>query len=224
MARVQRQDPTLLQILSLYLLLLAFFVLLFNLSRVEDAKSRAVAESLNSTFSAENALGASPDIFVSLDGDVVNPPKLEETIGALVKTEIPVAEVTIIKPGRLIQLRLPIHEMFVRGDNRIRPDREDLVRRIATAMVDTPRGVRYDMEVILARWRGPDDEWRPTENLSVARAGRFAESLIDAGAPSGTVAGGVAAGENGWLRMLFHMRPRSEARLRLDPAIREAAP
>lgn len=222
MARALPQDPTLLQILSLYLLLLAFFVLLFNLSRVEDAKSRAVAESLHSTFSPVNALGDSPDVFVSLDGDVLNPPKIEETVGALVKTEIPVAEIQIIKPGRLLQLRVPIHEMFVRGESRIRPDREDLVRRIATAMVDAPRGVRYDLEIMLARWRGPDDEWRPTENLSVARAGRFAARLIDAGAPSGTVAGGVAAGEAGWLRMLFHARPRTEARLRLDPAIRPA--
>ena len=43
------RNPLLFQILSLYLLLLAFFVLLNSISNVEKARSRAVTGSLNET-------------------------------------------------------------------------------------------------------------------------------------------------------------------------------
>ncbi|NQU71082.1 MAG: hypothetical protein HQ514_11065, partial [Rhodospirillales bacterium] len=75
MTQVQYRDPTLLQILSLYLLLLAFFVLLFNLSRTEELKSNSVARSLNTSFSRKGQPQEEPEIFVSAEGDVIGASK-----------------------------------------------------------------------------------------------------------------------------------------------------
>jgi len=46
MRHLRGKDPTLIQVLSLYLLLLAFFVLLFNASQYDRGKAAPVKESL----------------------------------------------------------------------------------------------------------------------------------------------------------------------------------
>jgi hypothetical protein len=219
MPQAQYRDPTLLQILSLYLLLLAFFVLLFHLSRAEELKTNSVARSLHTTFSTKGRPKA-PKIFVSAQGNVIGASKeIIEKFGILVKTAFPIAEIKVVEVGRVFRARFPVGELFDPGRAMPRPERAERVRLIVKEMSNPPQGVHYDMEVMFTGSRGQDEKSALAHALSVSRAGYFARMAIEMGVPSGAIATGVAVGQAEWVEMLFHLRSGKETKLMLDPAI-----
>ena len=220
MPQAQYRDPTLLQVLSLYLLLLALFVLLFNLSRAEQLKSDSVAHSLKTTFSNKGEPEKKPKIFVSAEGSVLEASQDSfRKLGMLVKTAIPIAEIKVVEVGRVFRARFPVNELFESGEARPRAERADRVRRIALALSKPPGGARYDMEVMFTASRDQSEKSSLAHALSISRAGHFARMALEMGVPSGAIATGVAAGQGEWMEMLFHLRSREEGRLSLDPAV-----
>ena len=91
-----RRDPTLIQVLSLYLLLLAFFVILFNISKAEQFKTTVVTDSLNSTFASRGRPTENPAPLASALGSIVADPAFQQRIGQLITAEIPISEVRVI--------------------------------------------------------------------------------------------------------------------------------
>lgn len=220
MPQAQYRDPTLLQVLSLYLLLLAFFVLLFNLSRAEQLKSDSVAHSLKTTFSDKGHPNKKPKIFVSAEGKVLEASRESfQKLGLLVQTIIPIAEFKVIEVGRVFRARFPVSELFDSGEARPRAERADRVRRIADALSKPPGGVWYNVEVKFTGSRKQTEKSALAYALAISRAGHFARMALEMGVPSGAIATGVAAGQAERMEMLFHMRSREETQLSLDPAV-----
>jgi hypothetical protein len=220
MPREQYRDPSSIQILGLYLLLFAFFILLFNLSRTEEFKSKSVARSLNTTFAKQGQLQDTPEIFVSAEGDVVaTPRKIAEKLGNLVKTAIPIANIEMLEAGRVLRARFPVAELFDPGSAVLRPDIMDKIRRIAREIANPPLGGRYDMEARFSGTRDRDEKSVLVQARTVARAGHLARTFLEMGAPTGTIATGIVVGSPGWVTLLFHLRSRKEAKMALDPAV-----
>ncbi len=200
-----RHDPTLIQVLSLYLLLLAFFVILFNISKVEQFKTTVVTDSLNSTFAGRGRPTESPAPLASALGSIVADPAFQQRIGELITSEIPISEVREIKPGSILEARVPIDALF-EGDD-VAPNRLQLTERLAGALGGAPAGMRYDVDLMVGiaadMEAGADGSHRA---LSLARAGNLAARLVAAGAPSGHVAAGLERGDAKWARLLFYVR------------------
>ena len=122
MLRDSPRNPLLVQVLSLYLLLLAFFVVLNTISRVEEARLKAVSGSLNETFAAVGLPADHSLRITSNEGEVLADAVLFQRLGSLIKTELAIAEVTEITLGRTL-------EVSVR---------------------QPPRDMRYDVEILLS--------------------------------------------------------------------------
>ena len=201
----QRRDPTLIQVLSLYLLLLAFFVILFNISKVEQFKTTVVADSLNSTFASRGQTTENPAPLASALGRIITDPAFQQRIGQLITTEIPISEVREIKPGSILEARVPIDALF-EGDD-VAPDRLQLTKRLAGALGSAPPGVRYDVDIMVGIAADTEADVDGSHRaLSLARAGHLAARLVEAGAPSGHVAAGLERGDPNWARLLFYVR------------------
>lgn len=209
MPRGQRfhSDPTLIQVLSLYLLLLAFFVILFNISKVEQFKTTVVTDSLNSTFASRGQNTETPERLASAIGSIVTDPGFQRRIGDLIIAEIPIAEVRELKPGAILEARIPIDTLFT-GDD-VAPGRRQLTESLANALGNAPPGVHYDVNFLvgIAAEVESDADGRH-RSLSMVRAGRFAARMVAAGAPSGHVAAGLERGDPNWSRLLFYVRGR----------------
>lgn len=216
-----RRETTLVQMLSLHLLMLAFFVLLYNHSRIEDAKSKAVAGSIHATFADKGVNSDQPVPVTSLLADALAEAEFQRQVGKLVKTEIPIAEVDVVKRGRLMRARMPTTELFDKGAVRLKADRSPLLRRIAGMLSDSPAGLRYDLEVIIGSpWITPKMLGQRTP-IEVARASNIGIALQGAGAPPGNVAVGIRQGEQGWVNLHFHVRSEDEGRLTLPVPVEE---
>ena len=214
MLRAARRDPTLILILSLYLLLLAFFILLNNISEVEKARSKAVSGSLQSTFSSRGRPTSNPAPFTTAIGNVPSEESLEGRLGALVRAELRLASFDVIKPGRLMQLRVHESALFAGPDNELSATGRRLIDKIAGEIGNPPRGVRYEVEILLSRAGAGGDALKNR----IRRAAALSQALAGAKVRRGTIAAGVEHAESAEARFLFEIRPETRPALFGDKA------
>ena len=132
-----RRETGPLMFLSLFLLLLAFFILLNAISTLRETKSRKVLSSVASTFQADTDPDQDSEILVSTIGPVLGPEKVLDEVERLWLAEVPFVPVKRVTNGLDIVVEMPIVQIFVGGEARLRSDRKDLVR--ATAHVLSTR-------------------------------------------------------------------------------------
>ena len=205
--REAARNPLLFQILSLYLLLLAFFVVLNTISHVENARNRAVAGSLNETFAAQGVPADKTRPFVSSAGTVLADAAFLGQVGNLIRTELPLVEVKEVEPGRILSVTIPADSFFLPGRAAIDPLRRGLVERIARAMREPGPGIRHDVDIMLGA-AGKDA-------LATRRSAYLASVFDAAGAPPQNIAAGVEQGTPGSLSLFFHVRSPSDGRVPL---------
>ena len=205
MLRDSRRNPLLMQMLSVYLLMLAFFVVLNSISHVELARTRAVSGSLNETFSVDGRPSKRTVLFTSSAGHAPNDAALLSRIGNLIRTELAVVRIRDVEPGRIMAVTLPADSIFVPRRAAIDPLHRPLIERVARSLAAPQPGVRYDVDILVGA--GGNDE------LAVGRSAYLASVFVAAGAPRRSVAAGIQPGSPGTLQLVFHVRSRSEGRL-----------
>jgi hypothetical protein len=192
-AQRPRVDPSLSLFLGLYLLILAFFILLFSLSTIEEVKARAVLGSLSSTFGNEPAAGAAPAIR-SGAGEAVR--LIERDVMAALESLVRVAEVDVIKSGRLMRVALPAAVVFAPGAVSPRPSLYPMLDRIVATLSSPPAGLRVELEFAIAPDDGPETHPPPAR-----RADAFAREMLARGAPPSRISIALAprAADRAWL-------------------------
>lgn len=220
MLREARRDPTLIMILSLYLLLLAFFILLNNISEVEKARSRAVAGSLQNTFALRGRPTYKPAELTSAIGNALGDNSLDRRLGALVRAELRLAKFEVIEPGRLMLLRVHEAALFTGPDNEISSTGRRLIEKIAIELRNPPSGVRYDVEIRLSRTRAGARARAGGNGLlnRIRKAAALSQALAEAKGWPGTIAGGVEHTVSAEARFLFEIRSDTRRPLFEDKA------
>ena len=201
-------------ILSLFLLLLAFFILLNAISTTTEVKSRAVIDSLISTFQSRVEATQTAQIFVSSLG---TPPQPEELIGEMERlwvSELPVAEVNVLTKGRMMQMRLPANKVFPGGKALVRKDRRFLLENMASVIATQAPGYVNEIELLIGvDWRAGEALDVGPANLEVSRAIALVRTIVEAGAPAESISMGVREGDGRELRLRFHVREAGKARI-----------
>ena len=102
-------------LLGLYLLLLAFFILLVSISQVVESRSSAALDSVKTTFSP--AVDATAPIAFApiVSGPIVGMEDFHGRIRAAVEEALPVAEITTPQAGRTMRIRISTNVAFM-GD------------------------------------------------------------------------------------------------------------
>ncbi len=202
-------------VLSLFLLLLAFFILLNAISTRTEVKSRAVMDSLLSTFQTTGQSGPTAETFLSRIGATPGPEALVDEMRRLWATGVPVAEIEVFTDGRTMQLRLPANTIFPGGRALLRKDRRRLLVDVARVLAVEAPGFSNELELLVGTdWRVGKELNLKANNLEIARAVEFAEELIASGAPRDTVSIGIREGDGRELEFRFFVR--SEARARVE--------
>lgn len=144
-----RKETGPLMFLSLFLLLLAFFILLNTISTLRETKFRDVLSSVASTFQTETTEDEDAEILVSTLGQVVEPDAVLEEVDRLWRTEVPFLKVDTVTAGRHIAVELPVIQIFVGAEAIIRGDRQDLIAATAHALSQRLPGQAVVMQAIL---------------------------------------------------------------------------
>ena len=202
--------------LGLYLLILAFFIILVAISSPEKVKSRAVMDSLTSTFATMFPSSTDLTAFNAREGDIIGGQQFQAQVSGVFSTALQVAKVRIVQPGRRMRVLLPSNSLFFPGKAEIRPARYPLLDRIVAALSSRPPGLRFDMEFIIESDYAVGKSLPIGQTLEMARAGAFVHEMLSRGVPPDSVSIGIKPGDPRNIEMWFHTRFLDEDRLRFE--------
>lgn len=212
-AKAPAKDPTLALFLGLYLILLAFFVLLNTMATLKEDRVKAVLGSLLSTFSTEILNTVNPTEFTASVGNDLATKEFHREIRDFFEVAVPLARVELYSAGAIMLIRMPADQLFERDSIVIRADREDLMYRITRALSRRVAGLRYEVE--FSTFTGPffGNESASSQIIEVARAGAFARALLAGGARANSLTIGAQPGNPGEVEMAFLVRIEDQARI-----------
>jgi len=202
--------------LSLYLLVLAFFILLVSISSTEEVKSKALMESLTSTFSSVLPPRMDLTAFNATTGDFLAADEFQRQVTGLFSTVVGVVKVEAIQPGRLMRVELDGDSLFELDKDVIREGQYGFMDRLVAALSANPPGLRFELEFVVPIAQNSVGDLPTEQTLSVRRAGAFARDILARGAPPGAVSIGVKNSEVNTVEIWFHIRGRDENRIEFE--------
>ena len=196
--------------LGLFLLVLAFFIMLVSISTLEETKSNQVMDSLTSAFSELITPRTEPTQFVSKHGDILEPEAFQAEMTDVFTTAVSIAKVDVVVPGRDMRVNLVARELFEPGTIELRLSRLPLVDRTVASLNRNPPGIRFQTVIGVAVSDPTYDLSTPSAREALDRAGAIARLLIERGAPPDSVSAEIYVGEEGGMRFDFHIRNEAE--------------
>lgn len=203
-------NTSILQFLGLYLLVLAFFILLVSISTFAPVKSSAVLGSLSAQFATVRTARTDPKVFTSKSGPVIASEQFLEDIQDLFTTAIGVERITTIQPGRVMRVSMEANSLFESESTKIRDSQLALVDRIIAGLNGRPQGFHFDMEFVVGATVARDRTILIEPTLEFARAGELAQQLLARGVPPDAISIGVRAGTPDQVVIWFYVRSAEE--------------
>jgi hypothetical protein len=197
--------------LSLFLLLLAFFILLNALATIEETKARKVLTSVATTFRSVVDSKTDAQILIS---DLGPTPQAYEVLDALQQlwiTSAPIAKVEKLTRGQIMEMTLPVNELFLGGQAILRADREPLFDRTSLLLGLAAGGGATEVQIILGVTRDQAVLSTPEGRLAVNRVGNLAAAFIDHETPEDRIIIGVRECDPKTLRVRFEIRDPAHA-------------
>lgn len=201
-----QSSPSNVAFLSLYLLLLAFFILLNTLSQTEKSRMEAALGSIDATFRSEVETKLQSRTATSTPGPVIGLDSLQAELRHLFEAVLPVGQFRIIEKGNLIQIVTRSDLIFVPDRPALRTTRTNLMEGIAAGLTQTGDGARYEVEFQIGTGPALPKTGAAGRSLSVMRAGAFARDLRARGLPKRMIAAGISPGNPDTVRITFFRR------------------
>ena len=148
----------------------------------------------------------SREIYISALAPVPEPEEIVDEVERLWVASIPLLKVEKLDQGRLMQVVMPVNELFFGRGAALRSDRKALLINTAKALSYKAQGFVNELEFVL------DSEGdSPRETVQMTRAVAIARELVANGAPADTVKVGILEGDGRRIRMRFHVRDEQQA-------------
>lgn len=203
-------DSNMVLLLSLKLILLAFFILLNALSNFEEARAKQVMSSVNQAFSGQLEPIHAPALLDGSPGLLPEVESLANDVGSLFESIIPAIRSTRTDRARIVYIDLPSSALFKIGDDNLRPDRTEMIRRFAkTLLRRNAHELVYKLEFLHGvPAGGAAGALRVQE---VRRVSGVVSLLADAGLPPDLLSIGVQPGRTGRVSFVLSLRDDSPA-------------
>lgn len=189
--------------LSLYLIVLAFFILLNAISKIQEERSKVVLGSLGATFAEPAIVATGPLDFTAGSGAFSAVHAFDKSIRSLFQSAFPFVSFKPFQPFEKMMAEFPVDAMFGAESALIRADQVVALNELATILTrDTP-GQRFSVELLLPVSPTGVRSPTPERSLAVDRAAALARALVVRGVPADRVTAGIEGGDAGKLRMRF---------------------
>jgi len=178
-------DPTVGLFVSLYLILVAFFIVMNEVSNQETARAVAAMESLDDAFERPYPVPAlTPGLAPPASHPTGDEAFLVEA-GELVASILGPPENVGAEGGNRRILELDTHALFFDDAPRLSAQAQRFFDALADVLAEAPAGIRREAVFLFGR---AGDEG----GFAVARADRLARAMAEAGAPPAAIGVGLA--------------------------------
>lgn len=193
---------------SLYVVLLAFFIMLNGLAKVDHERANIVLQSVNHAFSnIENI--ASPQIMRSV-GVELSATDFFNGVAHIARTELKLEKMSAQQSGNTMTISLPLKSLFAPGYTTPRRESRDFLEKLAGELVTPTIGTWIEVEWIVGAEGDAGD-------LEIGRAASLAEALADLDVPERTLSAGVRDHAGTDVQLVFNIRRVTRAGLPLVP-------
>ncbi len=203
-------------LICLFLLLLAFFILLNATAKFEASKVRGVLISLAETFQTNNFSDGPDRSILPVFGKLLSPEAFLSKIKYLWVSFVERENLTTSHTPNNVQIILSANELFLGGETQLRSDRHDLLNRTANALsAETPGFVSY-IQLIFSCKNEPSRRMQNDTELAIKRAEVLAQKIIDFGAPASRVSLGLYEGKENSVLVKFGINNIGQLKYKLQ--------
>jgi flagellar motor protein MotB len=188
--------------LAFYLLLLAFFIVLYSISQPEEVRTDAAINSLTATFQAERLSSDEAPQYTSSSGPFDPVENFHNQVRGLFARDLRVARFEILQFGNTLRVSVPSEALFVPGRAQLREQRTALMEALADALSRESSEGLFEVELIVgAGAKLPTAGAAPS--LTMRRAAALARDLRARGVPARALSAGLRAGNAKGVEMFF---------------------
>ncbi len=201
-------DSSIVLLLSLKLILLAFFILLNALSEFEEARTRQVIDSVNEAFNGQIEPINAPALLNGSPGFLPEAEGLINDVGSLFESLVPALRSTRTARTRAVHIELSSVTLFEIGKDTLRPERKALIRRLAKALLQrSARDLVYKLEFL--HGVPADGATGAARSQEIRRAADLAALLMDEGMAPAVLSIGVLPNRPGRVEFVLSVRDDS---------------
>lgn len=211
----RRRDGTPVIFVSLYLLLLAFFIFLQSISVLKEERVRDVLGSVNIAFKGLST-ETPTDEEKKLSGEEQGTQQFRAKLRNVFETAVPLVESRMTEGGTRLQFTVSLDQVFKYETAEIWESQESFLSEVAATLIDRNLNTATDIEILIGT--GPElPEGDIADNLASQRVDKLAETLLARGVPSRNLSLGLTAGDAGQVNFSFFVRPNLNFEFRPEP-------
>lgn len=207
---------------SLYIVLLAFFIMLNTIAIRDQKKIRAASESIAQAFSYKT-IEDMPQM-LSQAGTELSTAQFLNEMQAIAASFVPVEKLELYTTGNVMEIAMPLDAVFVPRKAELHPVNLPFFDRVAVALGRWQQGLRIEAEILISQPRGSvqlvareDDTRQP-----MARVSAISEYLRKKGVAAKSIVPGLKYEDGALLRIRFSVRDVQDATLNLNTPPRSA--
>lgn len=202
----ERSDGTIFPFLSLYLLLLAFFIMLNAISHTRDERVALAVNSVKETFQNYSPpsrefldTAANPDTMIAAEAFL-------DDIRNVFSAQLKQVNFQQKTDGTLLRALVPAEDIFERRSERLLPSTAGLLDAIAVGLGTSRMGTRREVEVVIGSGDRLPEVQALGKNLELRRASALARGLRARGVDGKSVAAGLRPGDSEIVQLTFYVR------------------
>ncbi len=191
---------------SLYFLLLAFFIYLTSISVPKEERVQQVIGSIDVTFSGKEKTPSyisEPEV----PGSNLGLAQFHAELMQVFEAAIPLIQKEVNEEGTQLLFRIPASQLFVRGATEYRDNREELFSEVARILIKRASVQPTDVEVLYDQSISLPSESSLKDDLAVKRLGYLVNSFLEKGVAKRNIFIGI--GEQGRDEVVFRFYERN---------------
>ncbi len=198
---------------SLYVVILAFFILLTANSQFDAEKTESVMDSVNKAFAMQvqtDTTFTDPSV-----GDEMSVQMVFDDIQQSVMSLVPMKEMDILTDGNRMVMTMETDSLFYPTDRNIRQDRAEFFDRLVQTLGKwQDDGSQIAVHFLQTLERQAAEDMTAQNQIEVARAGNFARTVENRGIAPENVRIGIHQGDAQLLHFEFIVQTFNPARMK----------
>ena len=191
---------------SLYLLLLAFFIFLHSVSVLQEERVRTVLGSVNIAF-AGLSRDTPADRQKKLSGEEQGTQAFHAKLKNVFETAVPLVESRFTKGGTRLQFSVPVRQLFAYRSLELRDTLDSFLEEVAATLIARNNNIATDLEIRIGSGVTLPQLSTVSDNIAAERVSHLSQRLMEKGVPSRNISIGMEAGDAGLIHFSFFLRP-----------------
>lgn len=217
----KKSDDTTGLFVSLYLIVLAFFVIMNSISNQDQNKVNAAQESVTRAF--KNLYEPEADFVDATANQDAETPNDEfyEQISGVFASLVGFEGRFPTKGGHVVRVKFDANDLFENKSVKFRAKQDDFLKQLASFLGGGRASEKREIEIVISSGKNLPSGPKYWENLTVLRAGAFAARLKELGVEENKIAIGIIKGPQDQIALTFLTRERINAVQSLSDHVEE---